>query len=100
MNTTIRVCACALMVAVFAVSLAGQTPAPTPSAPRQADVDSFRKTIEPIFMRDRGGTMPGYAACVMCHTWQTSLRFDLETPATDAGWTPEQSRLLRGGRLG
>ena len=60
--------------------------------PRQADVDSFRKTIEPIFMRDRGGTMPGYAACVMCHTWQTSLRFDLETPATDAGWTPEQSR--------
>ena len=36
--------------------------------------------------------MPGYAACVMCHTWQTSLRFRLETPATDAGWTPEQSR--------
>ena len=36
--------------------------------------------------------MPGYAACVMCHTWQTSLRFDLETPATDAGWTAEQSR--------
>jgi hypothetical protein len=55
-------------------------------------VESFRKTIEPIFMRDRGGTMPGYAACVMCHTWQTSLRFDLETPETDAGWTPEQSR--------
>ena len=44
-------------------------------------------------MRDRGGTMPGYAACVMCHTWQTSLRFDLETPATDAGWTAEQSQL-------
>jgi hypothetical protein len=43
-------------------------------------------------MKDRGGTMPGYAACVMCHTWQTSLRFDLETPATDAGWTAEQSR--------
>ena len=50
------------------------------------------RPIEPIFMRDRGGTMPGYAACVMCHTWQTSLRFDLETPATDAGWTAEQSR--------
>jgi hypothetical protein len=62
------------------------------AAPRPADVDSFRKTIEPIFMKDRGGTMPGYAACVMCHTWQTSLRFDLETPATDAGWTAEQSR--------
>src|SRR5512134_2293931 len=62
------------------------------AAPRPADVESFRKTIEPIFMKDRGGTTPGYAACVMCHTWQTSLRFDLETPATDAGWTPEQSR--------
>jgi len=65
---------------------------PAAPAPRPADVESFRKTIEPIFMRDRGGTMPGYAACVMCHTWQTSLRFDLETPETDAGWTPEQSR--------
>jgi hypothetical protein len=62
------------------------------AAPRAGDVDSFRKTIEPIFMKDRGGTMPGYAACVMCHTWQTSLRFDLETPATDAGWTADQSR--------
>jgi hypothetical protein len=62
------------------------------AAPRAGDVDSFRKTIEPIFMKDRGGTMPGYAACVMCHTWQTSLRFDLETPATDAGWSAEQSR--------
>ena len=61
--------------------------------PRAADVESFRKTIEPMFMKDRGGTMPGYAACVMCHTWQTSLRFDLETPATDAGWTAEQSRM-------
>jgi hypothetical protein len=68
-----------------------QAPAATP--PRPADVESFRTTIEPIFMRDRGGTMPGYAACVMCHTWQTSLRFDLETPATDAGWTAEQSQL-------
>jgi hypothetical protein len=66
------------------------TPASAP--PRAADVESFRKTIEPIFMKDRGGTMPGYAACVMCHTWQTSLRFDLETPATDAGWTAAQSR--------
>lgn len=62
------------------------------AATRPADVESFRKTIEPIFMRDRGGTQPGYAACVMCHTWQTKLRFQLETPATDAGWTPEQSR--------
>jgi len=66
---------------------------PRPAPPRSGDVESFRKTIEPIFMKDRGGTMPGFAACVMCHTWQTSLRFDLETPASDAGWTPDQSRM-------
>jgi hypothetical protein len=72
---------------------AQQSRASAGEPPRAADVESFRKTIEPIFMKDRGGTMPGYAACVMCHTWQTSVRFDLETPASDAGWTPEQSRL-------
>ena len=56
------------------------------------DLDAFRSVVERVFLRDRGGTMPGYAACVMCHTWQTSVRFSLETPATDAGWTAEQSR--------
>jgi hypothetical protein len=61
--------------------------------PGASDVDAFRQNIEPIFMRDRGGPDPGYAACVMCHTWQTSLRFALQTPASDAGWTPEQSRM-------
>jgi hypothetical protein len=67
---------------------AGQAPAfPTP-----ADVEAYRNTVEKVFVADRGGTMPGYASCVMCHTWQTSGRFSLETPATDAGWTVEQSR--------
>ena len=61
-------------------------------APRPADIETYRTTIEPLFMRGRGGTEPGYASCVMCHTWQTKLRFSLETPATPAGWTPEQSR--------
>ena len=95
--------ACVTMAAaVFlaALGLSGSmlaAPAPPQAAPASAfpgptDVDFFRKNIEPMFMRDRGGTMPGYAACVMCHTWQTSLRFRLETPATDAGWTAEQSR--------
>jgi hypothetical protein len=28
----------------------------------------------------------------MCHTWQTKLRFALETPATATGWTAEQTR--------
>jgi hypothetical protein len=96
----IAVGACVFVTACVTVSwsmeaILAQAPAVAPAgvtAPRAGDVESFRTTIEPIFMRDRGGTMPGYAACVMCHTWQTSLRFALETPATDAGWSADQSR--------
>ena len=36
--------------------------------PGAAEVDMFRKNIEPLFMKDRGGSDPGYASCVMCHT--------------------------------
>jgi hypothetical protein len=61
--------------------------------PSAADIENYRNTIERVFMTDRGGTVGGMAACVMCHTWQTRpQRFSLETPATDAGWTVEQSR--------
>jgi hypothetical protein len=87
---------------VVAFCLATSTSADSPRAeansaqtaafPGSADVDTYRKTIERVFLADRGGTIPGYASCVMCHTWQTSVRFSLETPATDAGWTTEQSR--------
>jgi len=61
----------ACVVFSSAAPMAAQTApaAGASTAHRPADVESFRKTIEPIFMRDRGGTMPGYAACVMCHTW-------------------------------
>jgi hypothetical protein len=60
--------------------------------PAAADIDRYRNSVERVFMTDRGGTVSGMAACVMCHTWQTSVRFTLETPATDAGWTAAQSR--------
>ena len=75
-----------------------QTPAEaqTGTFPTEADVETYRDTVESVFMTDRGGTTSGgeksYAACVMCHTWQTSVRFSLETPETDSGWTLEQSR--------
>lgn len=96
-------CALTTACAVFAFSLAtstsadaraDQAPAATPAAgfPSNADVESYRNSVERVFLTDRGGTTSGYAACVMCHTWQTSVRFSLETPATDAGWTVEQSR--------
>jgi hypothetical protein len=78
---------------------AWQRGAPSTSAqgagsPGAADIDTYRSTVERVFMTERGGTMAGMAACVMCHTWQTKpQRFSLETPATDAGWTVAQSRL-------
>jgi hypothetical protein len=86
--------ACAVLVFSLASSVPvearlDQGPSASPSA---ADIDAFRNSVERVFLTDRGGTMPGYAACVMCHTWQTSVRFTLQTPATDAGWTVEQSR--------
>ena len=85
------------MRALFAFTLAaatisGSMSAQAPAFPASSDVETYRKTVESVFMKERGGTTPGMAACVMCHTWQTKVRLTLETPATDAGWTNEQSR--------
>ncbi len=66
--------------------------AQTVEFPTGSDVETYRNTVESVFMTDRGGTTRGYAACVMCHTWQTSVRFSLETPESEIGWTSEQSR--------
>jgi hypothetical protein len=73
--------------------VAAQAAAQRGTFPTAADIENYRNTVEKVFMTDRGGTIGGMAACVMCHTWQTApQRFSLETPATDAGWTVEQSR--------
>jgi hypothetical protein len=80
----------------LAVTAAAATAADSGSAqagfPGSADIAAYRTAVEPVFLADRGGTMPGFAACVMCHTWQTSIRLSLETPDTETGWTVEQSR--------
>jgi len=59
--------------------------------------DFYRRNVEPLFFRPRGYPDHGEdAACVMCHTWQTSLRFQLEdmTETPDGWvWTPAQSTL-------
>lgn len=84
-----------LVVAVAALSAEPQAGAGSQAAgaPSAAEIEAYRNTVERLFMTDRGGTVGGMAACVMCHTWQTRpMRFSLETPATDAGWTVEQSR--------
>lgn len=91
--TTCVSTACVLFVFSVATSLiAGSGGTQTPAFPGPADIESYRSVVERVFLTDRGGTVPGYAACVMCHTWQTSVRFSLETPASDTGWSAEQSR--------
>jgi hypothetical protein len=77
---------------VTAATVAHSVSAQAPAFPSPASLEGYRTAVESVFLKDRGGTIPGYAACVMCHTWQTNVRFSLETPATDAGWTSEQSR--------
>ena len=57
----------------------------------------YRRNVEPLFSRPRGYPNRGEsAACVMCHTWQTSLRLRLQ-PMTETAdgwaWTPAQSTL-------
>jgi hypothetical protein len=91
--------ACAAFAVGLAASISADSRAEGSAAaaqaaafPTEADIDAYRNTVERVFLTDRGGTTSGYAACVMCHTWQTSVRFSLETPASDDGWTVEQSR--------
>ena len=89
---------CALLVIGMAISMSADGRVdPTVDAqaaefPTAGDIESYRNIVERVFLSDRGGTMPGSAACVMCHTWQTSVRFRLQTPTTDAGWTAAESR--------
>jgi hypothetical protein len=57
----------------------------------------YRQNVEPVFARPRGyPDRTEQAACVMCHVWQTSVRFDLQdmTETQDGWvWTEAQSGL-------
>jgi hypothetical protein len=59
------------------------------------DFESYRRDVEPIFIRPRGGYVAGQSACVNCHTWQATTPLKLE-PLQQEGsrvfWTEEQSR--------
>ena len=75
---------------------ASTAPSPDGATP-QAAFDYYVQNIEPLFLRPRGypGSTDGNPACVMCHVWQTSVRFSLEEPTNtpDGGaWSEEQSR--------
>jgi hypothetical protein len=92
-----KACGAAAVCFLLAVSMttepvAGSGHTQPSGFPAATDIESYRNVVERVFLADRGGTTPGYASCVMCHTWQTSVRFSLETPASDQGWTNAQSR--------
>ncbi len=81
----------------LAEPLQASTDLSTDGAALQVPFDYYRQNIEPLFLRPRGypGSTRGQAACVMCHVWQTSVRFSLEEPTEtpDGGaWTEAQSR--------
>jgi hypothetical protein len=84
--------AAAVLLAIAGFGSATAAARAQSGGPDAADIERYRNAVERVFMTDRGGTTSGVAACVMCHTWQTSVRFTLQTPATDAGWTVDQSR--------
>ena len=94
--TAVGICA-GLGLASEGMGLAQPLQASTDDATLQDPFDFYRRNIEPLFLSPRGypGSTDGNAACVMCHVWQTSVRFSLEEPAeTAAGgvWTETQSR--------
>jgi hypothetical protein len=58
------------------------------------DFDLYRRTVEPILLRERPSVGVG-GACVSCHAWQTSTPMKLETPQVretgEVYWTEAQS---------
>jgi len=99
LDRTTRLAALALVAGVGVFAAVGLTHAPddvpTPPATIPGAVefapnfDYYRQNIEPMFARPRGYPNGGGSpACVMCHSWQTSLRLALEDMTeTPDGWT-------------
>lgn len=59
------------------------------------DYEFYKESIEPIFIRYRGGFVGSDTACVACHTVQANAPLGLEALTQDNGdvfWTEEQSQ--------
>lgn len=67
-----------LLVTLFASFAAAQT----------LDFETYKATVEPIFVKKR----PGHARCVACHS-ASNNRFRLQPLPEGATWTDEQSRM-------
>ena len=54
----------------------------TRDTPKGLDYDFYKESIEPIFMRYRGGFVGSDTSCVACHTVQANAPLGLE-PLTE-----------------
>jgi cytochrome c553 len=63
---------------------------PAATATESADFDTYRATIEPIFLKERDGPT-GRASCAGCHSG-IATRLRLQPPPDSGGWTEAQSR--------
>ena len=63
--------------------------------PKGLDYDFYKESIEPIFIRHRGGFVGSDTSCVACHTVQANAPLGLVALTEENGevfWTEEQSR--------
>jgi cytochrome c553 len=63
---------------------------PAATATASADFETYRATIEPIFLKERDGPT-GRASCAGCHSG-IATRLKLQQPPPSGAWTEEQSR--------
>jgi YVTN family beta-propeller protein len=77
------------MIAAWVGNTGSSATAPRHDGGNQADFESFKANVEPIFLKER----PGHARCYGCHS-EGNRAFHLDKlSAGSAAWTEEQSRL-------
>jgi YVTN family beta-propeller protein len=77
------------MIAAWVGNTGSSATAPRHDGGNQADFESFKANVEPIFLKER----PGHARCYGCHS-EGNRAFHLgKLSAGSAAWTEEQSRL-------
>lgn len=105
-STSMRVIPLLLISALVGCSEQESPPSAPPTAqstdaasgrntPKGLDFEFYKESVEPIFIRYRGGFVGSDTACVACHTVQANAPLGL-LPLTEQNgnvfWTEEQSR--------
>ena len=92
------VCALSLLLLACSPEQSSEIIPAAPSAadtPKGLDYAFYKATVEPLFLRPRGGYIGSDAGCVACHTSQANAPLGLQELTMADGrvfWTEEQSR--------